>query len=84
MSESLTLSSASAGTSWVFPLTLKGLTASLAGGSVELTDSAGSVAGVIPPAVARSGPGNAALPGAQASSQLTYQLVTQNGAPALR
>ena len=83
MSESLTLSSASAGTSWVFPLTLKGLTASLADGSVELTDSSGKVAGVIPPAVARSGPGNAALPGGQAASQLTYQLVTQNGAPAL-
>ena len=83
MSESLTLSSASAGTSWVFPLTLKGLTASLSGESVELTDSAGRVAGVIPPAVARSGPGNAALPGGQAASQLTYQLVTQNGAPAL-
>src|SRR6185437_3819568 len=71
MSESLTLTSAAAGTSWVFPLTLKGLTASLAGGSVVLTDSAGGVAGVIPPAVARSGPGNPAVPGAQASSQLT-------------
>src|SRR6185437_13900989 len=84
MSESLTLTSAAAGPSWVFPLTLKGLTASLAGGSVVLTDSAGGVAGVIPPAVARSGPGNPAVPGAQASSQLTYQLVTANGAPALQ
>jgi hypothetical protein len=84
ISESLTLSSASAGTSWVFPLTLKGLTPSLAGGSVQLTDSTGKVAGVIPPAVARSGPGNAAIPGAQASSQLTYQLGTFNGAPALQ
>jgi hypothetical protein len=84
ISESLTLASASAGTSWVFPLTLKGLTASLAGGSVQLTDSTGHVAGVIPPAVARSGPGNAAVPGAQASSQLTYQLGTFNGAPALQ
>ena len=47
----------------MFPLTLKGLTASLDGGSVDLTDSAGSVVGVIPPAVARSGPGNPARPG---------------------
>ena len=30
-----------AGTTWVFPLTLKGLTASLDGGSVDLTDARG-------------------------------------------
>ncbi len=45
LSESLTLDSAAAGTSWVFPLTLKGLTASLDGGSVDLTDAPGRVAG---------------------------------------
>ena len=67
----------------MFPLTLKGLTASLDGGSVDLTDSAGDLVAVIPPAVARSGSGGPVDPDSQASSQLTYQLVTANGAPAL-
>ena len=83
LSESLTLDSAAAGDRWVFPLTLKGLTASLDGGSVDLADAAGTVVAVIPPAVARSGPVNLADPDSQASSQLTYQLVTEDGAPAL-
>lgn len=83
LSESLTLSSAAAGNSWVFPLNLTGLTATLNGGSVDLTDSAGHVVGVIPPATARSGAVNLADPGSQQTSQLTYQLVTSNGTPAL-
>ena len=84
LSEALTLASAAAGNSWTFPLTLKGLTASLSDGSVDLSDSSGTVVDVIPPAVARSGPVNLARPDSQASSQLTYQLVTSNGAPALQ
>ncbi len=84
ISEALTLASAAAGTSWTFPLTLNGLTATLDGGSVDLTDSAGNLVGVIPPAVARSGPVDLSTPDSQASSTLTYQLVTQNGAPALQ
>jgi hypothetical protein len=83
LSEALTLSSPAAGTSWTFPLALQGLTATLNGGSVDLTDSAGNRVGVIPPAVARSGPVDLSTPDSQASSQLTYQLVTQNGGPAL-
>jgi YD repeat-containing protein len=83
LSEALTLDSPAAGDAWVFPLTLKGLTASLDGGSVDLTDAGGAVVAVIPPATARSGPASPASPGSQASSQLTYQLVTENGAPAL-
>ena len=84
MSESLTLDSAAAGTSWTFPLALKGLTASLDGSTVDLTDAAGRVVGVIPPATASSGPVNLADPGSQASSQLTYRLVTAGGGTALR
>ena len=83
LSEALTLDSAAAQTTWVFPLALKGLTASLDGGSVDLADSAGTVVAVIPPATARSGPVNLSVPDSQASSQLTYQLVTDGGAPAL-
>ena len=84
ISESLTLASAAAGASWTFPLTLNGLTATLDGGSVDLTDGAGNLVAVIPPAVARSGPVDLSSPDSQASSTLTYQLVTQNGAPALQ
>ncbi|HEV3380095.1 MAG TPA: LamG-like jellyroll fold domain-containing protein [Trebonia sp.] len=75
-------------TSWVFPLKLTGLTASLDGGSVDLKDSAGKVVWVISPAVARSGPAAAgsgrAKPAAQASSVLAYHLVTDDGAAALQ
>ncbi|HTU07623.1 MAG TPA: DUF6531 domain-containing protein, partial [Trebonia sp.] len=81
--ESLTLSSASASASWVLPLTLKGLTASLDGGSVDLTDSAGNVVWVIGPATISSGTANAPVPGSQAPSQPAWQLVTSGGAPAL-
>ena len=83
LSEALTLDSAAAGNTWVFPLTLKGLTPTLDRGSVDLTDAAGTVVAVIPPATARSGPVNLASPDSQASSQLTYQLITEDGAPAL-
>ncbi|HEV3379585.1 MAG TPA: RHS repeat-associated core domain-containing protein, partial [Trebonia sp.] len=87
ISESLTLHSADVATSWVFPLKLTGLTASLDGGSVDLKDAAGKVVWVISPAVARSGPAAAgsgrAKPAAQASSELAYRLVTDDGGPAL-
>ncbi len=83
MSEALTLHSATAGPSWVFPLQLTGLTPVLDGDAVDLKDSAGSVVWVIPPAVARSGPVNLAVPHSQASSVLAYQLVPYNGGTAL-
>ena len=84
MSESLTLASPAAGTSWTFPLALKGLTASLDGSTVDLADATGKVVGVIPPATASSGPVNLADPGSQATTQLTYQLVTAGGVTALQ
>jgi large repetitive protein len=83
MSESLTLNSASAAASWVLPLTLKGLTASLDGGSVDLTDSAGNVVWVIGPAAVSSGTATASVPGSQAPSQPAWQLVTSGGSPAV-
>ena len=84
ISEALALDSASVATSWVFPLKLTGLTATLNGGSVDLADSAGNVVWVIPPATARSGPVNLGEADSQASSQLSYQLVTYGGGPALQ
>jgi hypothetical protein len=83
ISEALTLHSAQAGTSWVFPLNVTGLTPSVDGDTVDLKDSAGNVVWVIPPAVARSGPVNLAKGDSQASSVLRYQLVPYNGGIAL-
>jgi RHS repeat-associated protein len=88
ISESLILHSADVATAWVFPLKLTGLTASLHSGSVDLKDGAGKVVWVIAPAVARSGPAAAAGSGrakaaVQASSELAYRLVTDDGGPAL-
>ena len=81
--ESLTLSSASAAASWEFPLTLTGLTASLNGGSVDLSDSAGNVVWVIGPPAVSSGTANAPAPGSRASSQPAWQLAASSGGPAL-
>lgn len=83
ISESLTLHSANVASSWVFPLKLTGLTASLNGDAVDLSDASGKVAWVIPSAMARSGPVNLATADSQASSLLTYRLVSYQGGPAL-
>ena len=83
LEETLTLHSAQAGPSWLFPLKVTGLTPSLDGDAVDLKDSAGNVVWVIPPAVARSGPVNLADGDSQASSVLTYQLVPYQGGTAL-
>ena len=51
--DSLVLASAKAGNSWVFPLHLRGLTIRPGeGGSFDLVDSAGEVAGYVPPGFA--------------------------------
>ncbi|MGH2885854.1 MAG: hypothetical protein ACRDPA_24700, partial [Solirubrobacteraceae bacterium] len=80
--ESLTLSAAGAPASWVFPLALKGLTASLNGGSVDLADSAGTVVYVVGPVTVWSGT-DAAAPGSRDTSQSTWKMGTYNGGPAL-
>ena len=81
--ESLALSSASAASSWVFPVTLKGLTASLTGGSVDFADSTGNIVWVLAPPAVWSGTASAPVPGSQAPSQPAWQLVTANGAQAV-
>ncbi|WP_137816396.1 DUF6531 domain-containing protein [Gandjariella thermophila] len=83
--ETLVLHDASAPTTWVFPLTLRGLTASMGpGGSVQLTDTQGHVRDVIASGFMedakidpRSGDGTM-------STGVTYGLTTVNGRPALQ
>jgi hypothetical protein len=84
--ESLVLHSASAASSWVFPLSLQGLQpVPAAGGAVDLVTPGGKVAAFIPAGYAddsakvdlRSGKSTA-------TGAVSYQLTTYQGAPALQ
>jgi hypothetical protein len=83
--ESLVLQSASAGSSWVFPLQLKGLTARMAGdGSVEFVDSTGAVRQVFPHGFMQDSKVDPVSGLAAMSPGVTYSLETLAGGPALR
>jgi RHS repeat-associated protein len=83
ISESLVLHSAQAPSTWVFPLRLNGLTPALrSDGSVALTDAAGTVEATIPGGLATDASGR--LAGAGAVTPVTYQIVTDQGEPALQ
>lgn len=75
--ETLILRSATAPRTFVFPLRLTGLTARLAGGQVELVDTAGELRAVIPA-------GSMIDSAAATSSDVSYELVSPGGQPALR
>lgn len=75
--ETLVLGSAAAPTSYVFPLHLTGLTATLAGDQVVLRNPAGATVGTIPA-------GYLIDAAAQTSTAVTYHLVQDGGGLALR
>ncbi|OLB80191.1 MAG: hypothetical protein AUI14_07570 [Actinobacteria bacterium 13_2_20CM_2_71_6] len=79
--ESLVLHSASAGSSWVFPLRLQGLTPRVGtDGTLSFVDSVGAVRATVP-----SGSMMDSKRGEPASSSgVSYEVVTFDGAPALR
>jgi hypothetical protein len=83
--ETLLLRSSAAPTTWTFPLRMTGLTARLGvSGDVEFIDSSGKVELTIPhgymeDASVSPGTGEGAM-----STDVTYALVTVDGAPALR
>jgi YD repeat-containing protein len=81
-SELLRLRSPMAGSSWVFRLDLKGLTAVVVDGSVYLADSSGTVRWVIGRSSADSGVVDRRT-GAEDESPLSYALVSYAGQPAL-
>ncbi|WP_345074806.1 LamG-like jellyroll fold domain-containing protein [Phytohabitans flavus] len=80
--ETLVLHSAGAPHSYLFPLRLRGLTASLDGGQVVLTDQAGQRRAVIPAGYMLDA--GTATTGPAMSTGVTYRLVTEAGGPALR
>ncbi|HEY9473742.1 MAG TPA: DNRLRE domain-containing protein, partial [Mycobacteriales bacterium] len=80
--ETLVLRSPQAPRSFMFPLSLTGLSASVVDGQVVLNDSDGHRRAVFPAGfMTDSATGDA---GHATSSGVTYSLVTQNGRPALR
>ncbi|MGN9778320.1 DNRLRE domain-containing protein [Micromonospora sp. H33] len=80
--ETLVLHSASAPTSYLFPLRLRDLTAKLVDGQVVLTDKAGAQRAVIPPGyMLDAGDGSR---GPATSTGVRYELVDAGGRPALR
>ncbi|WP_318783678.1 polymorphic toxin-type HINT domain-containing protein [Plantactinospora soyae] len=80
--ETLVLASAQAPRSYLFPLELHGLSTSLVDGHVVLADPAGRQRAAIPPGyMLDAGTG---ADGPAMSTGVTYQLVTDNGRPALR
>ncbi|MCG5442616.1 DUF6531 domain-containing protein [Micromonospora sp. NIE79] len=82
LKETLVLHSAKAPTSYVFPLSLRNLTAKLVDGQIILSDRAGRQRGVIPPGyMVDAGSGKA---GPATSTKVAYELVTTGGQTALK
>jgi RHS repeat-associated protein len=84
LKEALVLHSADAPTSWVFPLTVQGLTPRLADGAVEFVDTAGAVTERIPPGYMNDAYVDAKSGNPHESRAVTYSLVTAGGGPALK
>ncbi len=83
--EVLSLSSADAPTSFVFPLRLSGLRARAAGdGTVEFVDGSGAVVGRIPAGYLQDTTVDPRTGGHALSHGVTYTLIEQDGAPAIR
>ncbi len=83
--EDLILKDPQAGSAFVFPLRLKGLTPRLsAGGSVEMLDSAGKVALSIPPAFMEDSAPVDASGERIRSDKVSYELIKVEGVPALK
>ncbi|SCF35132.1 intein N-terminal splicing region/RHS repeat-associated core domain-containing protein [Micromonospora matsumotoense] len=80
--ETIVLHSVEAPTSFVFPLGLRGLTAKLIDGQVELSDRAGSRRAIIPPGYMLDAGSESRGPATSAG--VAYELVTSNGRPALK
>jgi RHS repeat-associated protein len=82
--ESLVLHSAAAASSFLFPLRLRGLTPRLEDGSVALRDSTGALRALIPAGHMEDARFDTHTGGFAQSSDVTYELTTVDGQPALR
>nr|MDT0662621.1 LamG-like jellyroll fold domain-containing protein [Micromonospora sp. DSM 115978] len=82
--QGLVLASREAGSEWVFPLTLDGVSVRAGdGGSVDVVDGAGSVVASIPPTVMQDSSIDPQT-GLPARSAVAMELVEVDGAPALK
>jgi|GEM_PF-685730 len=83
--ETLILASPQAGSAWVFPLTLRGVTARISSaGSVELVDDAGTVLASIPPAYMEDSSVDAKTGLPARSAAVAMELTEVDGGPALK
>jgi hypothetical protein len=83
--EALILRSVRAAGTWVFPLTMHGVTPRIgADGAVEFVGTDGAVAAVIPPGIMRDAKVEPRSAEAAESRSIRYELVTVDGGPALR
>ncbi|WUH95300.1 DUF6531 domain-containing protein [Streptomyces sp. NBC_00433] len=83
--ESLVLNSAAAPTTWVFPMTLTGLSLSTAAdGTVELVDDAGTVVASLPKAYAFDASVDPVSGEHRENWSVSYEIITVAGAPAIR
>ncbi|MDF2269320.1 DNA/RNA non-specific endonuclease [Streptomyces coacervatus] len=83
--ESLVLTSANAPTSWVFPMSLKGVTLTTASdGTVELVDGSGTVAATLPQPFARDSYVDPATGESHDNWGMTYSVTEVDGAPAVK
>ncbi|WP_416624835.1 DNRLRE domain-containing protein [Micromonospora sp. LOL_023] len=83
--ETLILASPQAGSEWVFPLTLRGVTARIgSAGSAELVDNTGAVVASIPPAFMQDSSVDAKTGLPAQSAAVSMDLVQVDGGPALR
>ncbi|MEU3605707.1 LamG-like jellyroll fold domain-containing protein [Streptomyces sp. NPDC035033] len=83
--ENVVLRSPRAANSWTFPLAVKGLTPRIAAdGDVEFTDADGKVAATIPHAYMEDSKVDPRSGDAAQSRNVSYELVTVDGEPALR
>ncbi|HVB44807.1 MAG TPA: LamG-like jellyroll fold domain-containing protein [Streptosporangiaceae bacterium] len=84
LTESLVLHSATAPSSWVFPMILHGLTPKLdAAGGIDLVTAAGAVMARIPPAYMHDSNYNKKSGLPASSAAISYQLTNVGGRPAL-
>ncbi|MFC1438359.1 LamG-like jellyroll fold domain-containing protein [Streptacidiphilus sp. N1-10] len=82
--ESLVLTAADAPTTWVFPMSLKGLTLTTASdGTVELVDAAGAVAATLPQPFARDSSVDPLTGEAHEDWAMSYSVTEVDGSPAI-
>ena len=83
--ETIVLNAPPAVNSWVFPLTLDGVTATMSkSGSIDLLDATGTAVGMIPAGFMQDSKFDRDRGEMTTSQGVTYELITVDGGPALR